>query len=135
MPTPNTPESQANQPAYLASVRDLSVEFQHAIAAIASNDLKTLEAGISNQERLAEVLRQNLPGGTRLPDSDVQSAATRMDAAELGELANLTRLYSALLQRSMRSVRLRMALCRTYRQMLPNVSDEVIAATTLSCEV
>ena len=129
-----TPEPEITPPVYLADVRDLCVEFQRAIAALASNDLQTLEAGIAAQEQLAGQL-QNWFRGIPPPRSDNEEAAIRINTGEFRELVNLTRVYSALLQRSMRSVRLRMALCRTYQQIIPNASNEFTAATTLSCEV
>ena len=129
-----TPEPEITPPAYLADMRGLCVEFQRAIAALACNDLQTLEAGIAAQEQLAEQF-QNWFRGIPPPRSDHEEATIRINTGEFRKLVNLTRVYSALLQRSMRSVRLRMALCRTYQQIIPNATNEFTAATTLSCEV
>ncbi len=129
-----TPEPGITPPAYLADIRDLCVEFQRAIAALASNDLQTLEAGIAAQEQLAGQL-QNWFRGIPPRRSHHAEAPISINPGEFRELVNLTRVYSALLQRSMRSVRLRMALCRTYQQIIPNASNEFTTATTLSCEV
>ncbi len=50
------------------------------------------------------------------------------------ELVNLTKVYSSLLQKALRTTRLRAALCQTYRQHFPSES-ETATASGWSCEV
>ena len=134
MPERRTPEPENHPPAYLADVRDLCLEFQRAISALASSDRETLEAGITVQEQLAQRL-QNWVRGVLPSTSNKEDAADRVNLVEFRELVNLSRVYSLLLQRSLRSVRLRVALCQTYQQMIPNASNEFATANSLSCEV
>jgi len=115
----------------VADIRQLCVEFQQAIAALASDDVAALEAGIENQENLTNQLRdwfRTQPGKEQAPV---------INPADLKELINLTRVYSSLLTRSIRTTRLRMALCRTYQQQQFSNATLPQPETTpsLSCEV
>jgi len=115
----------------VADIRQLCVEFQ-PIAALASDDVAALEAGIENQENLTNQLRdwfRTQPGKEQAP--------VKINPADLKELINLTRVYSSLLTRSIRTTRLRMALCRTYQQQQFSNATLPQPETTpsLSCEV
>jgi hypothetical protein len=113
----------------VADIRNLCIEFQRAIAALASDDLATLEAGIENQELLANKLQEWFRGdANERPEVKVHPSALR-------ELINLTRVYSSLLTRSIRTVRLRTALCRTYQQQFSTALPQPETTPSLSCEV
>jgi hypothetical protein len=113
----------------VADLRELCVEFQRAIAALAADDVAAVETATAAQEQLAEKLQdwfRGLPSGER--------PSITISPGDFRELVNLTRVYSALLQRSLRSSRLRAALCETYRQAFPATRNESVA-TSWSCEV
>ena len=108
-------------------MRELCAEFQSAIAALTTNDLQALKTSIENQERLANKLQslfQEIPVSQRSPSIP----------QDVLELIHVTRVYSALLQRSMRTVSLRAALCRTYKQHFVKPAESA-PATSWSCEV
>jgi hypothetical protein len=123
-------EQAQDQPsAGVADIRQLCIQLQRAIAALASNDLDELEASTTAQDGLAEKLHNWF---REKPSSPRRSA--RVCAADFRELANLTRVYSFLLQKALRTTRLRAALCQTYRQHFPSGSEPA-AASGWSCEV
>jgi len=112
-----------------AEMRELCVQFQRAIAALASNDVAELEASTTAQDTLVETLQawfQGPPLG--------QQPSIKVSPSDFRELVNLTKVYSSLLQSALRTTRLRAALCRTYRQNSP-ADSEPVAATGWSCEV
>ena len=115
----------------VADIRQLCVEFQQAIAALASDDIAALEAGIENQENLANKLQDWFRA------QPAEKSEVKINPADLKELANLTRVYSSLLTRSIRTTRLRMALCQTYQQQQFSTTTLPQPETTpsLSCEV
>ena len=110
-------------------IRELCVQFQHAIAALASDDLAALETSTASQDGLVEILQDWFRG-----QPSGQPPSIRVSAADFRELVNLTRVYSSLLRRALRTARLRASLCQTYRQSFPSASEPV-AATGWSCEV
>lgn len=112
-----------------AGIRELCVQFQRAIAALASDDLEALEASTAIQDSLVEQLQLCFRG-----QPTGQQPAIKVFPSDLSELVNLTRVYSSLLQRALRTARLRAALCQTYKQNFPSAS-EPLAATGWSCEV
>jgi hypothetical protein len=124
LPNQRNPESES-QLACVADLRELCAEFQAAISALTADNVVALEAAIATQETLADKLQAFL--NSRPPVSPVP--------IEARELISVTRVYSALLKRAMRSVRLRSSLCRTYKQNFPTTSGEPVAATSWSCEV
>ena len=132
MSTQTSQQIESSHARCVADIRHLCVEFQQAIAALASDDVAALEAGIENQENLTNQLRdwfRTQPGK--------EQARVKINPADLKELINLTRVYSSLLTRSIRTTRLRMALCRTYQQQQFSNATLPQPETTpsLSCEV
>lgn len=113
----------------VAEIRDLCVQFQRAIAALASNDIAELETTTAAQDTLVDKLQDWFRGQPSDPQPSV-----RVYPADFRELVNLTRVYSSLLQRALRTARLRAALCQTYKQNFPAESEQV-AASGWSCEV
>jgi hypothetical protein len=121
-------ERELNPSAGVAEIRELCVEFQRAIAALASNDVAAVETSTAVQESLVDKLQDWF----RVQKSD-QVPAVKVSASDVRALINLTRVYSSLLQRALRTTRLRASLCQTYRQNFPSASEPV-AATGWSCE-
>jgi len=115
-----------------ADIRQLCVEFQQAIAALASDDVAALEIGIENQENLVNKLQDWFRTQPAKEKPEV-----KINPTDLKELINLTRVYSSLLTRSIRTTRLRMALCQTYQQQQFSNTTLPQPETTpsLSCEV
>ncbi len=120
-------ERELNPSAGIAEIRELCVEFQRAIAALASNDVAAVETSTAVQESLVDRLQDWFRG------QKSQQAATKVSASDVKALITLTRVYSSLLQRAMRTARLRASLCQTYRQNFPSASEPA-AATGWSCE-
>ena len=130
MPNETSPEVATSYANCVADIRQLCVEFQQAIAALASDDVEALEAGIENQENLTNKLQDWF----RVKPAEAQIT---INSSDLKELINLTRVYSSLLTRSIRTTRLRIALCRTYQQQQFSNTALPQPETTpsLSCEV
>ena len=121
-------ERELNPSAGVAEIRELCVEFQRAIAALASNDVAAVETSTAVQESLIDKLQDWF----RFQKQD-QDSAIKVSASDVRALINLTRVYSSLLQRALRTTRLRASLCQTYRQNFPSVSEPA-AVTGWSCE-
>jgi hypothetical protein len=113
----------------VAEIRELCIQFQRAIAALTSNDIAELESSTAVQDSLVDKLQDWFRGE---PSGRQQSL--KVSPADFRELVNLTKVYSSLLQRALRTTRLRAALCRTYKQNSP-AEPETVAATGWSCEV
>jgi len=112
-----------------AEIRELCVQFQRAIAALASDDIVALEASTAEQDNLVEQLQAWFHG-----QPSGQQPSITVSPADFRELVNLTRVYSSLLQRAVRTARLRAALCQTYKENFP-AAQEPEAASGWSCEV
>lgn len=120
---------QGGPSAGVAEIRELCVQFQRAIAALASNDVAELENSTAAQDSLVEQLQgwfRGQPSG--------QEPSITVSPSDFRELVNLTRVYSSLLKSALRTTRLRAALCQTYRQHFP-AESEPAAASGWSCEV
>ena len=131
MSTQTSQQMEASHATCVADIRQLCVEFQQAIAALASDDIAALEAGIENQENLASKLQDWFRA------QPAEKSEVKINPADLKELINLTRVYSSLLTRSIRTTRLRLALCQTYQQQQFSNTTLPQPETTpsLSCEV
>jgi hypothetical protein len=112
-----------------AEIRELCAQFQRAIAALTANDIAELENATAAQDSLVEKLKNWLNG-----DVSDQQPSVKVPPSAFRELAHLTQVYSYLLQRALRTTRLRAALCQTYKQNFP-AESELAPATGWSCEV
>ena len=121
-------EHELNPSAGVAEIRELCVEFQRAIAALASNDVAAVETSTAVQESLVDKLQDWFRGR-----ASGQQLAIKVSASDVKALINLTRVYSSLLQRALRTTRLRASLCQTYKQNFPSASEPA-TATGWSCE-
>ncbi len=127
MPIESSEERELN-PSAGAEIRELCLQFQHAIAALASDDLAALEISTASQDGLVEKLQDRFrsqPSG--------RQPSIQLPSSDFRELVNLTRVYSSLLQRALRTARLRASLCQTYKQNFPSASQPVVASGW-SCE-
>lgn len=122
-------EEDRNRSAALADIGQLCVEFQRAIAALTANNIADLESSTAVQEDLVEKLDARFRG-----KRFGQPSSIRVSPSDLKYLVKLTRIYSSLLQRALRTTRLRAALCQTYRQNFPAQSEPAVASGW-SCEV
>jgi hypothetical protein len=125
----STEERDLQSNAVVADIRELCVEFQRAIAALATDNVAALESSTEVQEGLVKKLQDGLrkqPTGER--------SSTKAAAADFHALFNLNRVYASLLQSALRTARLRASLCQTYKQNFP-AAPEPAAATGWSCEV
>ena len=113
----------------VAEIRELCVQFQRAIAALAANDIAKLETATAAQDSLVDKLKNWFRG----QPSD-QQPSIKVSPSDFRKLVNLTQVYSYLLQRALRTTRLRAALCQTYKQNFPSKSEPA-PATGWSCEV
>jgi hypothetical protein len=129
LPSPSSEERELYTSACAADIRELCVQFRQAIVALASDDLAAIETSTEIQESLVGKLQDRFRG-----DASEQRPAIKVSASDVKALANLTRIYSSLLQRALRTVRLRASLCRTYKQSFPS-APEAVAASGWSCEV
>jgi len=125
----STEERELNPSARSADVRELCVQFQRAIAALASDDLAALETSTAALDGLIAKLQDWFRG-----QPSGQRASIRRSPQDFKELVNLTRVYSSLLKRASRTARLRAALCQTYRHAFPAAPVPDVA-TNWSCEV
>jgi hypothetical protein len=114
--------------AALADVRELCVEFRHAIAALTANDIASLETSTATQDLLVQKLQDCFRG-----QAPGQQPPVTVFHPDFKELVKLNKVYSSLLQRALRTTRLRAALCQTYRQNFPAESAPA-AASGWSCE-
>lgn len=127
-------EHQVDPSACVAEIRQLCVQFQRAIAALASDEIAELESSTAAQDGLIEKLQTCFRGQKFRGQPSGQKPSIKVSPSDLTELLSLTKVYASLLQRASRTVRLRAALCQTYKQNFPAASQPV-AATGWSCEV
>lgn len=122
-------EREVSSSGCVAEIRELCVQFQRAIAALAANDITELETATAAQDSLVD----NLKNWFRRQPSD-QQPSIKVSRSDFRELVSLTQVYSYLLQKALRTTRLRAALCQTYKQNFPSESEPA-PATGWSCEV
>jgi hypothetical protein len=118
---------------YLARMRALSEHIASAMVALERNDLPQFVASVGSQQASCDELSQSPfdKGTTRSlrPKlmQEIEKART--------ELARLNRIYSALLQRSQRTVTLITGLYRGYSMGYERDRALVAESHTWSCEV
>lgn len=125
----------------LAQARALSREIAGAISAIENNDLRQLRNHIAAQEGICNVL---VPGQKLLPahvgpssrsvhDPDAQLLAEVRQAHV--ELAQLNRVYGAVVKRAEKTVELLAAIYRAHGQGYDRKPSPLAKYHTWSCEV
>jgi hypothetical protein len=126
---------------HLAQVRVLSQAIASAVAAIENNDLQGLESHLAEQETMCNRL---LSGGepASVTATILGASGDTLDAHLLQEirqahmaLAELNRVYSALLKRARRSLALISALYRSHGSGYDRGSSELPQHHSWSCEV
>ncbi len=121
----------------LSQVRALSREIKSALAAIGSNDLTQLQFHIAAQEKLCHELLPISDGpassshgnepAAHTPDQEIRQAYK--------ELAQLNRIYAAVLKRARKTVALTAAIYRAHRQGYDLTPSATANHHTWSCEV
>jgi hypothetical protein len=117
---------------HLARLRALSQQLASAISAIEHNDLGQLQSSIAAQESLCGELT-----GVQWPPSRLATESAVLDQirATQIELAQLNRVYAAVLKRAQRSAALMTALYRSFGQGYGKDAPPPAEDQTLSCEV
>jgi hypothetical protein len=110
---------------HLAHVQALLQAVASAISAIEKNDLPRFETNLAAQETICNRLSAN-QWGLATSDEDTDAQLAREIRQAHVDLAQLNRVYAALLKRARRSVELMGALYRTYGEAQRH---------TWSCEV
>jgi len=117
---------------HLARLRALSQQLASAISAIERNDLAQLQSSVATQESLCcELTGVQWP----LPLPVTESAVLDEIRATQMELAQLNRVYAAVLKRAQRSAALMTALYRSFGQGYAKDAPPPAEKQTLSCEV
>jgi hypothetical protein len=116
---------------YLMCVQSLSEELACATAAIARNDIESLEKHIESQQKLcAQFLSLD-----RFHHPRENSAAWSRVRGALRTLIQNNQVYSKLLATSSRSHQVLLTLCNAYTDSSSHTADRNPIARTLSCEV
>jgi hypothetical protein len=115
---------------HLAGLRALSQQLNAAISAIARNDLAQLQTSVAAQETLCREL-------TSLPISAavIEPGLLAEIRTSQKELAQLNRIYAAVLKRAQRSAALMSALYRSFGQGYAKDAPPPAEKPLLSCEV
>ncbi len=129
MATESSEDRDLNPSACLADIRNLSVELRRAITALTVEDIAAVEASTQIQESLVNKIQEWMRG--QAPDA---ASAVTVPASDFRTLVELTRVYSAFLQRALRTIRLRASLCQTYRQNFPAQTGRS-SVSGWSCEI
>jgi len=116
----------------LARLRALSQQLSSAISAIERNDLVQLQSSVAAQESLCCELT-----GVPWPLSPLATESALLDGirATQMELAQLNRVYAAVLRRAQRSAALMTAVYRSFGQGYAKDAPPAAEKQTLSCEV
>lgn len=137
----NSDANRKEQLEHLAQVHAMSRAIALAISAIEKNDLKQFEAHLAAQENICNRL-SNMKS-TRASIATGQAASSQsLDARLLQEirqghvaLAQLNRVYAALLKRVRRSAGLIVALYRSHGEGYDHSPSRLPQHHTWSCEV
>jgi len=117
---------------HLARLRVLSQQLTTAISAIERNDLAQLQSSVAAQESLCcELTGVQWP---LLPGAMESALLDEIRATQM-ELAQLNRVYAAVLKRAQRSAALMTALYRSFGQGYAKDAPPPAEKQTLSCEV
>lgn len=127
---------------HLALVRSLSGEMSAAISAIEHNDMGEFAAHVAAQEAICHKLKQDTDQALRVVDESYQAASKDPADSRLFEkireahlaLAQLNRTYSALIQRSQKSIGAIIGLYRNHGQRYSKDQNPQPSAHTWSCE-
>ena len=125
------PANQSDPKEQAARVRALSQQLSLAITAIERNDLGQLQGSVAAQESLCcELTSVNWPSSPLATES---ALLADLHAAQV-ELAQMNRVYAAVLKRAQRSAALMTALYRSFGEGYTEGAPPA-EKPTLSCEV
>jgi hypothetical protein len=139
MPRSNSTNDQMGRE-HLAQVRALSEEVASAISAIEQNNLQQLQKSVALQETLCDQIAEKK---WQLPSASGKDSGTDAAAMPLIEeirkahvaLAQVNRVYAAVLKRSQRSAGLIAAIYRNHGQGYAKDAPVLADRHTWSCEV
>jgi hypothetical protein len=132
---------QQEQLEHLAQVHALSQAVTSAISAIEKNDLRQFEIHLAAQERICNRLscpKWMLPSTARekaVDGASLETALVKEIRQAYVELAQLNRVYAALLKRAQKSAELMAALYRSHGEGYDRVPSPLPQRHTWSCEV
>jgi len=126
------PANQGDPKEQIARVQELSRQLSLAISAIGRNDVAQLQGSIAAQESLCcELTNVDWPSSPLATES---ALFADLRAAQV-ELAQMNRVYAAVLKRAQRSAALMTALYRSFGEGYANDAPPPVEKPTLSCEV
>ena len=126
------PANQSDPKEQVARMRALSQQLSLAITAIERNDLGQLQGSVAAQESLCcELTSVNWPSSSLATES---ALIADLHAAQV-ELAQMNRVYAAVLKRAQRSAALMTALYRSFGEGYAKDAPTPAEKPTLSCEV
>jgi hypothetical protein len=114
---------------HLDRLRSLGEHIASAMVALERNDLKQFAASLTSQQALCDEISQ-----TAFAPRSIPAELSRKISEARAELARLNRIYSALLQRSHRTVMLITGLYRGYSMGYEKERPLVAESHTWSCE-
>ncbi|MGH9500017.1 MAG: hypothetical protein ACRD3L_12830 [Terriglobales bacterium] len=131
----SSPTREAESLQHLARVRALSTEVATAISAIEKNDVRRLQTAVANQERISHQLAATkwTPALSREKAGQSSESGAQIQNAYVA-LAQLNRVYAAVLKRSKRSVELLAALYGNLGDGYGEAPPQAENFQTLSCE-
>src|SRR5690349_7955106 len=114
MTTTAQSEVEAARERCLTGLRTLSSEITSAMVALAKNDVEQLETRLATQERLCDELLNSAGSAAVAADPSIEKARR--------DLADLNRVYSAILRRAERVLQIMSALHTRHGQ--PNLKSD-----------
>ena len=127
---------------YLQSLRDLAVELERAMDAIARNCLAEFEESVEAQQslssRLGELARElsaPLETDTANTEARLDHDMTNLIQSASGTLQKLNLRYAALLEHSSRSVALMASLFSSFKGQFQEASGPRLKHQTWSCQM
>jgi CTP-dependent riboflavin kinase len=117
-------------------------ELDRSMRAIAQNSLPSLEDSVSNQQAIAERLRELADELSKPPQIRSAALASQDDESLIGQihgaaetLQTLNKRYSALLKHSSHSVALMVSLFSSFRGQIQEGAGPGLKQATWSCQV
>ncbi|HSZ16165.1 MAG TPA: hypothetical protein VK764_03625 [Terracidiphilus sp.] len=127
---------------YLELLHSMAHELDRSMRAIAQNSLPSLEDSVSNQQAIAERLRELADELSKPPQIRSAALASQDDESLIGQihgaaetLQTLNKRYSALLKHSSHSVALMVSLFSSFRGQIQEGAGPGLKQATWSCQV
>lgn len=121
---------------YLEAVQRLTVELASAMAAVARNNIGSLENHVQNQLALCARIQDLEHYFRKSPPGDKPAAAFRQELdAAIQDLKQAKRAYAMVIAKSSRSQKMFLALYAARRESQPGALEPCETRGTLSCEI